>query len=1050
MSKQRMDTPKTAMAVMALAAGGAFLAACGLQFRPLDKTAGSDAAAVASQETGVVFRFFDDDFTPGGYQYTYPDASKIHIPEESGHDSEVSLLFELEAGEYSGGSVCLYNLLYDMTPYYDKGALEFWIKGENGGEIAWAALVDDENRDGKKSVVRLPLQNYGGISKEWRKVSIPLHDFGKRGVFWDAKKRIEVPYAFDWNAVAEFRIEIKKAENPSFRVYVDDIFIRSNVFEAKEEAPVDLWEDKQETVSPPPVAAASGDKPKALHDLFVNSFPSGGFTYVYGGRTAAATQPMAGDKDRNVLAAYLDNDDYSGVTLSLGTGKVLDLAELRNAKGALQFWGKGSPGTRQVYIGLLDDESDGNKVQTKITLADFLPIDTTWRLYQIPLKRFPLSGRYWDAKKGGEVAADMNFARFQEFRVSNNKGENRAEPGQPVTFYVADLQVIDHIPGYVDPEVYWANFDSKEPDRLLHDFEGKADATGWSTGHGPKSEVSFRLVSETEPGMGKKSLETTYRLADWCDVLYRYDDAGRPEADRDWTKHFGLKFSLYTEKAYQGVTVQVQDAGNEIFVSNIGASRGWNEILVPFSTFSKFPYYQPPDAQQNGTFDLKGIRVLDFKPSGDGSRGVYRIDNVTLTNLREVKKAPVAEKVAVTVNAEAGKTVTAKIPPGIFGINAALWDGDLLDPKTEKYVKAVNHHVLRYPGGLRADDDHWKEVLDKKDFMVDTDEFLEFCEKTGTTAMITVNFGTGTPQEAADWVHHVNIKKKAGVKLWEVGNELYGDWHANYTTGDDYGKRTAEFIKAMKKVDPTIKVGVVWVLEGEWNKEVFKHTKDLADAVIVHHYPQHSGEENDAALLAAPQSLDHILPSVKEQIEKFGKKGKHYEIWLTEWNSVDFKPGPQTLGMVNALFVADYLGMLARHGIEHADYWDIHNDITEQGGDYGYLSRTGAPDGDNVPRPSYWAFKLASQALRGRLAECATNKPEVTCYLADQPNGKKSMLLVNKFPETAAEIKIQGWAPGSNAKAWRLNKEKAAQAPVEISAGEALKLPAHSITVIQE
>ena len=69
------------------------------------------------------------------------------------------------------------------------------------------------------------------------------------------------------------------------------------------------------------------------------------------------------------------------------------------------------------------------------------------------------------------------------------------------------------------------------------------------------------------------------------------------------------------------------------------------------------------------------------------------------------------------------------------------------------------------------------------------------------------------------------------------------------------------------------------------------------------------------------------------------------------------------------MFVADYLGELAVQNIEQASYWDIHNDITERGGDYGYLSRTGAPDGDNVPRPSYFAFKMASEALRGKLLE---------------------------------------------------------------------------------
>lgn len=90
----------------------------------------------------------------------------MFIPEESGHESDVSLQFDLEAGDFSGGTVCLNNLMYDLTPYYSRGALEFWIKGARGGEIARVALVDDENRDGKKTVVRIPLNNNGGITNE--------------------------------------------------------------------------------------------------------------------------------------------------------------------------------------------------------------------------------------------------------------------------------------------------------------------------------------------------------------------------------------------------------------------------------------------------------------------------------------------------------------------------------------------------------------------------------------------------------------------------------------------------------------------------------------------------------------------------------------------------------------------------------------------------------------------------------------------------------------------------------------------------------------------
>jgi hypothetical protein len=913
------------------------------------------------------------------------------------------------------------------------------------------ALVDDENRDAMKTVVRAPLSEYGGITNEWRLVSIPLAKFGHKGVFWDAKKRVEVPHPFDWNAVAEFRVEIKKSDNKAFRVWVDDVFVLRDVFEPVIEKPSEDWDDKKETLPMPPVAEAK--RGKVLHTIFGDDIPAGGFPYVYGGQTRAKVQPTT-QPGKNVFASYMDPNEFSGVTIALGEGHNIDLRGPRSGRGALAFWGKGGPGVKAIYVGILDSRPDGIKTQVKQVLSDYGQIDTAWHYYQIPLRRFGNNGVYWDAGKQTEISADMKWDQIGEVRFSENKDENKTLPNQPIAFYTKDIVITDDIPGYVDPDEYWTAFKSNEPDRLLHDFE--SGDKGWETGHGPKSEVSFTV--DAIPGHPGKSLAITYRLADWCDVVHKYGDDKASEKSRDWTKHYGLRLKFFTNKAFQGVTIQVGDAGNELFIANFGGAHGWNDIVVPFRNFVKFPYYQPPDAVQNGKFDLAGIKNIDFKAAGDGTKGTFRVDDVYLTNQREAVKQKALAKREFKVTGE-GKVLTASINDGIFGINAALWDGDLLDRKTVDYVKAVNHKVVRYPGGLRADDDHWKQVLDKKDGMADTDEFLEWLKQTGNEGMITVNYGKGTPEEAAAWVRHVNIEKKAGVKLWEIGNELYGDWHPQHTDGVTYGKRTAEFIKAMKAVDPTIQVAVIWVLDGEWNKEVMEATKDLADAVIVHHYPQHGGEENDQALLSSPQSLDEIIPSLKASLKKYGAPGKKYGIWLTEWNSVDFKPGPQSLSLINGLFVVDYLGALARHNIEHADYWDIHNNLTEQGGDYGYLSRTGAPDGDNVPRPSYHGFKLASEVLRGKLMDCKVKTAEtdaesdVTCYFTERPNGTKAVMLVNKHPETEASVTlaIPGWKGSGTLK--RLDKTNSKTGPgqgerIDLSESVKLSLPPHSAAAI--
>jgi alpha-N-arabinofuranosidase len=58
-----------------------------------------------------------------------------------------------------------------------------------------------------------------------------------------------------------------------------------------------------------------------------------------------------------------------------------------------------------------------------------------------------------------------------------------------------------------------------------------------------------------------------------------------------------------------------------------------------------------------------------------------------------------------------------------------------------------------------------------------------------------------------------------GVRLWEVGNELYGRWQVSWTTPGGYADRFRRFSAAMRKADPTIRVLACghWP-EAEWDR----------------------------------------------------------------------------------------------------------------------------------------------------------------------------------------------------------------------------------------
>jgi len=176
----------------------------------------------------IMFRFFDEAFTPGGFVYAYPEESKVAITENEAKNGEVSLQFDLVASAYSGGSVCLYNGTYDLRSAKKRGAsLEFWVKGAVGNESVLVALVDEAVSDDQKTVVRLRVDWVGcdSITTDWTPVSIPLDKFKDKGVYWNPIDSVEIREPFNWGEVAEFRIEARKDENRSFRIWVDDIFI---------------------------------------------------------------------------------------------------------------------------------------------------------------------------------------------------------------------------------------------------------------------------------------------------------------------------------------------------------------------------------------------------------------------------------------------------------------------------------------------------------------------------------------------------------------------------------------------------------------------------------------------------------------------------------------------------------------------------------------------------------------------------------------------------------------------------------------------------------
>lgn len=415
-----------------------------------------------------------------------------------------------------------------------------------------------------------------------------------------------------------------------------------------------------------------------------------------------------------------------------------------------------------------------------------------------------------------------------------------------------------------------------------------------------------------------------------------------------------------------------------------------------------------------------------------------------------------ATSAQVTVNL---RQTLSTVSPLAIGVNDAVWDGHLQDAQIPGLLRADGVKVMRYPGGSTADSFHWQtNTLDNGSSAgTDTfDQFMQVVQRVGATPIITVNYGTGTPEEAAAWVKYANITKHYHIRYWEIGNELYGNgtygatWEADkHAQGPaSYANNSLQFIQAMKAVDPFIQIGLVLTAPGNWpdgvtsasspqpwNDTVLPIACSAANFVSVHWYPQGPTGETDAGLLAAPANGEttpvSFTPSIPDMVSALRTKinqdcGTHasdVQIMTTETNSVSFNPGKQTTNLVNALYLAEnYLTWLS-NGVTSIDWWDVHNSEltgtndspslygTNNYGDYGLLSvgDTDEPPAD-TPFPDYYGLQIVSKVVGGfdQIVAASSDQSAVQAFAVRQQDGSVAVLLINTDPATSYSVSISG------------------------------------------
>ena len=346
-----------------------------------------------------------------------------------------------------------------------------------------------------------------------------------------------------------------------------------------------------------------------------------------------------------------------------------------------------------------------------------------------------------------------------------------------------------------------------------------------------------------------------------------------------------------------------------------------------------------------------------------------------------------AQKVQLSVDAASGG---AKIDRNLFGqfaehlghgVYEGIWVGpDSAIPNTRGIrndvvaaLKALKVPNVRWPGGCFADEYHWRKgigptgrravtlnpnwggVLEPNAF--GTHEFMDFLDQIGAEAYVSINIGSGTPQEASEWLEYMTAalpttlaKERAenghpgpykvgylgmGNESWDCGGNMTPDYYLNQLK--IYSRFVRNFNPAQDK-QHMLKIAVGpgggeprWT---DWTEAIMRAYQQRQwswdiEGLSLHSYtvvkwpPSFKsvgfGETEYAQILKSTLDMDDLITRHSAIMDKYDPQ-KNVALVVDEWGSW-YAPLPgsnpgflvQQNSMRDAILAALNLNIFARH-----------------------------------------------------------------------------------------------------------------------------------------
>src|SRR5687767_5180508 len=350
--------------------------------------------------------------------------------------------------------------------------------------------------------------------------------------------------------------------------------------------------------------------------------------------------------------------------------------------------------------------------------------------------------------------------------------------------------------------------------------------------------------------------------------------------------------------------------------------------------------------------------------------------------------APVVAQEKIELRIDVSRT-GAKIDRNIFGqfaehLGHGVYQGIWVGPNSKipntrgirndvvAALKAIKVPNVRWPGGCFADEYHWRKgigpqrvetlnpnwggVIEPNSF--GTHEFMDFLDQIGAEAFISVNVGSGTPQEAAEWLEYLTTalpttlsKERAanghaapykiaylgiGNESWDCGGNMTPDYYLSQLK--IYSRFVRNFNPTQQNKEQMLKIAVGpgggearWT---EWTETVMKAWQNRQwswdmNGLSMHNYtvvrwpPAFKsvgfGETEYSQILKSTLEMDNLISKHSAIMDKYDPE-KRIALAVDEWGAW-YAPLPgsnpgflvQQNSLRDAILAALNLNVFARH-----------------------------------------------------------------------------------------------------------------------------------------